>query len=302
MDHKDITGPQYLLKCYHSKDGLLWLDSKGNPIPLAHSLGTHVSQMDPHDYWNSVKTRSKVNPYIPQANKAGTSNSTALGPNVPQMNNPNIPIVEHHIDMDTSADSALTTVKELYRDQNIPPEFVTGALSAAVSFLSPSKTVQSANDSQGIFRGMQQVSALPQLSTGNSCQASAHVEGDPRHGPKGLPLPQSTFDSSSSSHQSMAQIANSSSSTSQEMSATNTPSHTDTSGRDEELNTSHERPQLDIKNYKDTIATQSRITFECAMKELRTQYQQQMNQQEINHSQNVNAIKQQINDLATQLH
>ena len=84
MDHKDITGPQDLLKCYHSKDGLLWLDGKGNPIPLDHSLGTHVSQMDPHDYWNSIKTRTKVHPYIPQAHKAGPSNSTALGPMYPQ--------------------------------------------------------------------------------------------------------------------------------------------------------------------------------------------------------------------------
>ena len=74
-----------------------------------------------------------------------------------------------------------------------------------------------------------------------------------------------------------------------------------TSGRDQELNTLHERLQLDIKNYKDTIATQSRIAFEGAKKELSTHYQQQMNQQEINHSQSVNTLKQQINDLATQL-
>ena len=76
------------------------------------------------------------------------------------------------------------------------------------------------------------------------------------------------------------------------MSATNTPSHTDTCGRDQELNTLHEILQLDIKNYTDTIATQSRIAFECAKKELSTHCQQQMNQQEINHSQSVNALKQ----------
>ena len=69
MGHKDITGPQDLLKCNHSKDGSLWLDGKGNPIPLDHSLGTHVSLMDPHDYWNSIKTRSKVPPYIPKAKR-----------------------------------------------------------------------------------------------------------------------------------------------------------------------------------------------------------------------------------------
>ena len=86
------------------------------------------------------------------------------------------------------------------------------------------------------------------------------------------------------------------------MSTTNTPSHTDTGGKDQELNTLHERLQLDIKNYEDIIATQSRIAFECANKELSTHYQQQMNQQEINHSQSVNTLKQQINDLATQLH
>ena len=100
------------------------------------------------------------------------------------MSNPTSPIVEHHIDMDTSADPALTTVKELYKDQNIPSGFVTRALSAAVSFLSPSKTVQSANDSSG---NMQQVSASPQLSTANSHQASAPVQGNPRHGPRSLP-------------------------------------------------------------------------------------------------------------------
>ena len=116
------------------------------------------------------------------------------------MSNPNIPIVEHHIDMDASAYLALTTVKELYKDQNIPPGFVTRALSAAVSFLSPSKTVKSANDSSG---HMQHVSSSPQPSTGNSHQASAPVQGYPRHGPRGLPLPQPTTDSSSSSHQSM---------------------------------------------------------------------------------------------------
>ena len=103
--------------------------------------------------------------------------------------------------MDISADPALTTVKELYKDQNIPSGFVTRALSAAVSFLSPSKTVQSDNDSSG---NMQQVLASPQLSTRNSHQASEPVQGKPRHGPRGLPLPQPTFDSSSSSHQSMA--------------------------------------------------------------------------------------------------
>ena len=148
------------------------MDGKGNPIPLDHSLGTHVSQMDPHDYWNSVKTRSTVHPYTPEAHKAGPSSSNVLGPNVPPMSNLNSPTVEHHTDMDTSADPALTTVKELYKNQNIPPGFVTRALSAAVSFLSPSKTVQSDNDSSG---NMQQVSASPQLSTGNSYQASTPV-------------------------------------------------------------------------------------------------------------------------------
>ena len=75
--------------------------------------------------------------------------------------------------MDTSADPALTTAKELYKDQNIPPGFVTRALSAAVSFLSPSKTVQSDNDSSG---NMQQVSASPQLNTGNSNQVHLYKE------------------------------------------------------------------------------------------------------------------------------
>ena len=82
----------------------------------------------------------------------------------------------------------------------------------------------------------------------------------------------------------------------------NTPPHTDRVVETRSFNTLHERLQLHIKNYKDTIATQSRIAFECAKKELSTHYQQQINQQEINHSQTVNALKQQMYDLATQLH
>ena len=43
-----------------STKGLVWLDGKGNPIPLSHTLGTHVEAIDPNDLWNSIQTRNNV--------------------------------------------------------------------------------------------------------------------------------------------------------------------------------------------------------------------------------------------------
>ena len=43
-----------------STGGLVWLDRRGNPIPLSYTLGAHVEATDQNDLWNSIKTRKKV--------------------------------------------------------------------------------------------------------------------------------------------------------------------------------------------------------------------------------------------------
>ena len=58
--HK-IKGPQDYHKFYHtSPEDLVWVDGKGNPISLSHTLGAHVEAIDLTNLWNSIQTRSKV--------------------------------------------------------------------------------------------------------------------------------------------------------------------------------------------------------------------------------------------------
>ena len=43
-----------------STEGLVHIDGRGNPIPLALTLGTHVEAIDPNDLLNTIQTRNKV--------------------------------------------------------------------------------------------------------------------------------------------------------------------------------------------------------------------------------------------------
>ena len=48
MEHPKITGPEDYQKFYHmSSAGLVWLDKKGNPIPLLQLLDMHVETINP---------------------------------------------------------------------------------------------------------------------------------------------------------------------------------------------------------------------------------------------------------------
>ena len=48
MDLHKINRPKdYQKFCHTSSEGLVWMDWKGNPIPLSHTLGAHVEAIDP---------------------------------------------------------------------------------------------------------------------------------------------------------------------------------------------------------------------------------------------------------------
>ena len=56
-----ITGPEDYQKFYHmSSTGLVWLDKKGNPIPLLQLLDMHVETINPSELWNSIEMWNKV--------------------------------------------------------------------------------------------------------------------------------------------------------------------------------------------------------------------------------------------------
>ena len=119
------------------------------PIPLSHTLGSHVEAIDPNDLWNSIKQGKKYTRTAP-AYRSGPFNSTAIDPNTSPRTTPTSPIVEHHVDMSQSEGSSLETVSELLEDPKIQPGMMQSAMNVVTSLFTPSKTVQAVkNDSQG---------------------------------------------------------------------------------------------------------------------------------------------------------
>ena len=58
MDLFKINGPQDYYKYFHTNsEGLVWIDGRGNPIPLDMDLSSHMDCKSPEDLWNHRKTR-----------------------------------------------------------------------------------------------------------------------------------------------------------------------------------------------------------------------------------------------------
>ena len=144
MDPHKITGPQDYQKFYHtSSEGLVWLDGKGNPIPLSHILGVYVEAIDPLELWNSIQTRRKVHKQNITALGHGPTNST-IDANAPLMTTPTSPIMEHHVEVSQLEGSSMAMVKELLEDPHIQPGMMRSALSAVTSLFTPNKLTPSA--------------------------------------------------------------------------------------------------------------------------------------------------------------
>ena len=65
METSKNTGPHDYQWFYHtSSEGSVWLNRKGNPIPLSCMLDMYLEAMDPSELWNSIQTWSKVHEQI----------------------------------------------------------------------------------------------------------------------------------------------------------------------------------------------------------------------------------------------
>ena len=145
MDLHNIKEPQDYHKYYHtSSEGLVWLDGRGNLIPLSHTLDAHVEAIDPNDLWNSIKTRNKVHKHNIPVQGHGPSNSTTIDSNTPLMTTSTSPIMEQHVEMSQLEGSSMATVKELLEDPQIQPSMMQSVLNSITSLFTPSKTTQSA--------------------------------------------------------------------------------------------------------------------------------------------------------------
>ena len=140
MDLHKVTGAKDYQKFYHtSSEGLVWLDGKGNCIPLSHTLGVHVEAIDPPELWNSIQTRSKVHKQNVMALGHGPRNSTTRDANAPLMTAPTSPIIDHPAKVSQLEDSSMATVKELPEDSCIQPGMMRSTLSSVTSLFTPRK-------------------------------------------------------------------------------------------------------------------------------------------------------------------
>ena len=147
MDLHKTKGPQDYHKFYHtSSEGLVWLDGKGNPIPLSHTLGAHVKAIDLTDLWNSIKTRSKVHKQNMPVLGHGPTNSTTIDSNTPLMTTPTNPIMEHHVEVSQPEGSSMVMVKELLEDPHIQPGMMQSALHAVTSLFTHNKAQSTESD------------------------------------------------------------------------------------------------------------------------------------------------------------
>ena len=165
MENPNIMGPHDYQQFYHtSSKGLVWLDRKGNPIPLSCMLDTQVEAIDPSELWNFIQTRSKVHKQTLTALGNGPTNSTTIDANAPVLMTPTNPIMENHVEVSHSEGSSMTTVKDLLEDPQIQPGMMWLVLSTVTSLFTPSK-LPSTGDNNLVVTSNVPVGSTPNVKT-----------------------------------------------------------------------------------------------------------------------------------------
>ena len=79
MNAVGIMTPGDYSKLYHTdRNGQIWVDGRGLPIPLTQTLNTHVGLVAPDRLFNSMQTRGRVLPHIIPVSRQPV-NSTQIG-------------------------------------------------------------------------------------------------------------------------------------------------------------------------------------------------------------------------------
>ena len=124
MEQFKISGPQDSSKYFHTNsEGLVWIDDRGDPIPLDMDLSTHVDCKSPEDLWDHRKTRQGLHSTDLPALGRGPSNNTATTQNITPSLSPSAQFPPGDDDV----------VGPILRDSNIDQ----GLLGAAISQLPP---------------------------------------------------------------------------------------------------------------------------------------------------------------------
>ena len=92
MDNINIKGPEeYNLYFHTSREGNVWLDGKGKPIPLDQPLANQACTISPYDLWNARCTTTSIHPKDTPPRQGGAYNSTAVDKDTPNFNTPLAP-------------------------------------------------------------------------------------------------------------------------------------------------------------------------------------------------------------------
>ena len=127
MDQSKINVSHNYCKYFHTNSGwLVWIDGRGNPIPIDMDLSTHVDCKSPEDLWNHRKTRQGWHSKDLTAQGRGNSNSTAATQNIP-------PHWAHQPHFARGPPRKDDVVGSILRDTNIDQ----GLLEAAITQLPP---------------------------------------------------------------------------------------------------------------------------------------------------------------------
>ena len=103
MANIDIKGPEdYKLYFHTSREGNVWLDGKGKPIPLDQTLVSQVDSNSPIELLNNRCTRKSIHPKDTPPRKGGAYNSTTVDKQTPHLNIPLSTIMETTINMSQS--------------------------------------------------------------------------------------------------------------------------------------------------------------------------------------------------------
>ena len=113
MNTVGILTPDDYSKLYHTdKNGHIWVDARGLPIPLTQTLNNHEDLVTPDRLFNSMQTRGRVLPQVIPVSRQPI-NSTQIGAKSPPTNDPTSPIMEHSIPMGNEEDPSVPLVKGL---------------------------------------------------------------------------------------------------------------------------------------------------------------------------------------------
>ena len=86
-----------------------------------------------------------------------------------------------------------------------------------------------------------------------------------------------------------------------QVSVASTPTSSDSTDTNKELNTYKDRPALELKKFKKQLETQSKIEVKCMKQNLKSKFEHELRHQTLMQMETINILGKQVDQLGTQL-